>query len=48
MKLSQYYLPTLREAPADARTEAHKWMLRSGMAREIGVAFSPSCPTASS
>ena len=37
MKLSQYYLPTLREAPADARTEAHKWMLRSGMAREIGV-----------
>ena len=37
MKLSQYYLPTLREAPADARTEAHKWMLRSGMAREVGV-----------
>lgn len=37
MKLSQYYLPTLREAPAEARTEAHKWMLRSGMAREIGV-----------
>ena len=37
MKLSRYYLPTLREAPAEARTEAHKWMLRSGMAREAGV-----------
>ncbi len=37
MKLSQYYLPTLREAPADVRTEAHKWMLRSAMAREVGV-----------
>ena len=37
MKLSRYYLPTLREAPADARTEAHKWMLRAGMAREAGV-----------
>jgi prolyl-tRNA synthetase len=31
MKLSQYFLPTLREDPADAQVLSHRLMLRSGM-----------------
>ncbi|MDR1208688.1 MAG: proline--tRNA ligase [Holosporales bacterium] len=31
MKLSRYFLPTLREDPADAQVLSHKLMLRSGM-----------------
>lgn len=37
MKLSKYYLPTLREAPAEAVTKAHTLVLRSAMARSAGV-----------
>lgn len=33
MKLSQYYLPTLREVPADAEIASHKLMLRAAMIR---------------
>ena len=34
MRLSQLYMPTLREAPADAEIISHKLMLRSGMIRK--------------
>ncbi|MDO5301495.1 MAG: proline--tRNA ligase [Tissierellia bacterium] len=33
MRLSKYYLPTLREVPADAEIASHQLMLRSGMIR---------------
>ena len=34
MRLSRYFLPILRETPADARTVAHRLMLRAGMIRQ--------------
>lgn len=34
MRLSNLYMPTLREAPADAEIISHKLMLRSGMIRK--------------
>lgn len=33
MKLSQYYMPTLREVPADAEIASHQLMLRAAMIR---------------
>ncbi|MGE0385038.1 MAG: proline--tRNA ligase [Gammaproteobacteria bacterium] len=35
MRLSQFLLPTLREAPADAETASHRLMLRAGMIRQV-------------
>ncbi|WP_100065598.1 proline--tRNA ligase [Miniphocaeibacter massiliensis] len=34
MKMSKYYMPTLREDPADAEIASHKLLLRSGMIRK--------------
>ena len=34
MRLSQYYLPTLREVPADAEIASHQLMLRAAMIRK--------------
>ncbi|HEY0649769.1 proline--tRNA ligase [Phenylobacterium sp.] len=34
MRLSRYFMPTLREAPADAQIVSHQLMLRSGMIRQ--------------
>ena len=34
MRLSRYFLPTLREAPADAQIASHQLMLRAGMIRQ--------------
>ena len=31
MKLSNYFLPVLKETPADAEIISHKFMLRAGM-----------------
>ena len=31
MKLSNYFLPVLKETPADAEIISHKLMLRAGM-----------------
>jgi len=31
MRLSQYFLPTLREIPAEAQIASHRYMLRTGM-----------------
>jgi len=36
MKYSNFYIPTLREAPADAVIPSHLLMLRSGMMRKLG------------
>ena len=35
MRLSQYYLPTLKEAPADAEVISHKLLTRAGMIRKL-------------
>src|SRR6201988_3902535 len=34
MRLSRYFLPTLREAPSDAQIVSHQLMLRAGMIRQ--------------
>ena len=36
MKLSQMYIPTLKEDPANADVVSHKLMLRAGMMRKLG------------
>jgi len=35
MKLSQYFLPLLKETPADAQIVSHRLMLRAGMIRQL-------------
>lgn len=35
MKLSQYFLPTLKEDPSDAVIPSHKLMIRTGMIRQL-------------
>ncbi len=37
MKLSQYFLPTLRETPSEAEVISHKLMLRSGMIKKVAA-----------
>lgn len=34
MRLSRYFLPTLKETPSDAQIASHRLMLRSGMVRQ--------------
>src|SRR5271154_981907 len=35
-RLSEYLLPTEREAPADAEALSHKLMVRAGLIRQVG------------
>ena len=37
MRISRYFLPTLKEAPADAELASHRLMLRSGMIRRVAA-----------
>ncbi|MGK7345750.1 MAG: proline--tRNA ligase [Candidatus Nitrospinota bacterium M3_3B_026] len=37
MRLSQYHLPTLKEAPAEAETASHRLMIRAGMIRKLAA-----------
>ncbi len=37
MRYSQYFLPTLREVPADAEVVSHQLMLRAGMIRRVAA-----------
>lgn len=37
MRLSRYYLPLLKETPADAQIASHRLMLRAGMIRQQGA-----------
>jgi prolyl-tRNA synthetase len=36
-RLSQYFLPTVKEAPADAEAVSHKLMVRAGLIRQVGA-----------
>ncbi|MGM0472303.1 MAG: proline--tRNA ligase [Bacillota bacterium] len=36
MKMSQMYIPTLKETPADAEVVSHQLMLRAGLMRKLG------------
>ena len=35
MRVSQFFISTLREAPADAEIVSHKLMLRAGLIRRL-------------
>lgn len=35
MKRTQFYAPTLREAPSDAENISHQWLLRAGFVRQL-------------
>ncbi len=36
MRVSQFFMPTLKEAPAEAELASHRLMLRAGMIRRLG------------
>jgi prolyl-tRNA synthetase len=36
-RLSSYFLPTLREDPADAESVSHRLMVRAGLIRQLGA-----------
>lgn len=36
-RLSKYFLPTLREDPADAESASHRLMMRAGLVRQLGA-----------
>ena len=33
---SQFYIPTLKESPADAEIVSHKLLMRAGLVRKLG------------
>ncbi|MBT5434654.1 MAG: proline--tRNA ligase, partial [Rhodospirillaceae bacterium] len=37
MRLSRYFLPTLKETPAEAQIVSHRLMLRAGMVRQASA-----------
>ena len=37
MRVSRYFLPTLKEAPAEAELASHRLMLRSGMIKRLAA-----------
>jgi prolyl-tRNA synthetase len=37
MKASQFYISTLKEAPADAEIASHQLMTRAGMIKKLGA-----------
>ena len=44
MKLSQFFLPTLKDDPVDAVTASHKLMIRAGMIKQITSGVYSSLP----
>jgi prolyl-tRNA synthetase len=36
MRLSRYFLPVLKETPAEAQIVSHRLMLRAGMIKQAG------------
>jgi prolyl-tRNA synthetase len=36
-RLSRYFLPTVKEAPADAEAISHRLLVRAGLARQVGA-----------
>ena len=47
MRMSQYFLPTLKENPSEAQIVSHRLMLRAGMIRQKRPASMPGCRWAS-
>ena len=45
MKLSNYLIATLKEAPSDAETTSHQLMVRAGMIRKIAAGIYNFLPT---
>ncbi len=45
MKLTRYFIPTMREEPADAEIVSHKLMIRSGMIRKVAAGIYDFLPT---
>ena len=43
MRQSEMLVPTLREAPAEADAAGHRWLLRSGMIRQLAAGISVIC-----
>jgi len=41
---SQLFIPTLREAPADAEVASHKLLLRAGYIRQLGAGIADNTP----
>ncbi|MCU0503253.1 MAG: proline--tRNA ligase, partial [Anaerolineae bacterium] len=37
MRLSRYFLPTMKETPAEAQIVSHRLMLRAGMIRQASA-----------
>jgi prolyl-tRNA synthetase len=46
MRWSQYFIPTLREDPADAEVVSHKLLLRAGLIRQLGAGLYSYLPMA--
>ncbi len=46
MRWSTYFIPTLREVPADAEVISHKLLLRAGMVRQLGAGIYSYLPLA--
>ena len=46
MHWSQYFIPTLREDPADAEVISHKLLLRAGLVRQLGAGIYSYLPLA--
>lgn len=46
MRWSQYFIPTLREDPADAEVISHKLLLRAGLIRQLGAGIYSYLPLA--
>src|SRR5919199_2929173 len=46
MRWSQYFIPTLREDPADAEVVSHKLLLRAGLVRQLAAGIYSYLPLA--
>jgi prolyl-tRNA synthetase len=46
MRWSQYFIPTLREVPADAEVVSHRLLLRAGMVRQLSAGIYSLLPLA--
>ncbi len=46
MRWSQYFIPTLREDPADAEVVSHKLLMRAGLIRQLGAGIYSYLPLA--
>ncbi|PIQ99538.1 MAG: proline--tRNA ligase [Nitrospinae bacterium CG11_big_fil_rev_8_21_14_0_20_45_15] len=44
MKYSQLFIPTLKEAPADAETASHQYMVRAGLIRQLASGIYSTLP----